>query len=76
MYDKRDNLSVVLYGKDDLRIEQTSLPDKPLPDGMLIRNFSFSLIKFTNVQLFFLCFETTEVQLATHTGKLFFFSQI
>ena len=30
-----DNLSVILYGKDDLRIEQTSLPDKPLPDGML-----------------------------------------
>lgn len=39
MYDKRDNLSVVLYGKDDLRIEQTPLPDKPMPDGMLIKNF-------------------------------------
>lgn len=29
---QRDNLSVVLYGVDDLRLEQSPMPDKPLPD--------------------------------------------
>jgi hypothetical protein len=31
--DKRDNLSVVIHKKDDLRVEQWELPEEPGPYG-------------------------------------------
>lgn len=58
-----DNLSVILYGKDDLRIEQTSLPDKPLSDGIF--NSFISFFHFSFLYYFLLL---TEVQLETQTG--------
>jgi hypothetical protein len=32
--DQRDNLSLVIYGKNDLRIEQSKLPGEPGPYGL------------------------------------------
>ena len=31
--DKRDNLSVVIHKKNDLRVEQSALPEEPGPYG-------------------------------------------